>query len=128
MFDEAQLIEQLGIQDLTPEEQENVLDEYKIQLGGRLTEDLSDDQLAEFEDIIDGNQEVIDRWLAANKPDYRDSEAYQELAKGYDEDPEKVPADKVYAATLWIATYSPDFEEKMSAVVDQMKDHIDEYK
>lgn len=129
MFDDAQVIQDLGISGLTPEQQDTIINEYQIQVGSALAGDLSEEQLEEFEAIIDGNQEVIDRWLQENAPDYKSSEAFQELSKGYDEDPEKVPADKVYASMAWVEKYAgPDFADKVNAIKEHFKADIEQYK
>lgn len=127
MTDE-QIIEELGIGDLAPEIQEKLLDEYSYQIGALMEQSLSQEKLDEYLAIINGDQAVIDAWLQHNAPDYRTTEAYNELAKGYDEDPEKVPADKAYAALAWVRQNAPsDFEQSVNQIKERFKADIAQY-
>ena len=52
---------------------QHLYEELELRVGTRLSEGMSDDQLAQFEKLIDAND---DRgalaWLEANRPNYRD--------------------------------------------------------
>lgn len=128
MFHDEQIVNDLEIGDLDPEKQAALIDAYRMEIGQALASDLSDDQLAEFEAIINGDQEVIDNWLKENAPDYESTEAFEELGKGYDEDPEKVPADKVYASMAWVQKNSPNLSEKVEAIKARIKADIEKYR
>lgn len=60
---------------------QHLYEELELRVGTRLSEGMSDDQLAQFEKLIDAND---DRgalaWLEANRPNYRDTVA-EELEK-----------------------------------------------
>jgi len=60
---------------------QHLYEELELRVGTRLSEGMSDDQLAQFEKLIDAND---DRggiaWLEANRPNYRDVVA-EELEK-----------------------------------------------
>jgi hypothetical protein len=127
MFEEENLVQELGIENLTRQQQQNVIDEFKIQVGEALSANLSADKLKEFELIINGDQQVIDSWLSNNVPDYRSQIAYQELQAGYDEDPDKVPGDKAYATLAWVEVNSPDFRSSFAAIKENIKVNIDQY-
>lgn len=128
MLQDDQIVKELGIEYLSAEQQQDLINEYRIAIGEVIAGDLSQDQLDEFDQIIQGNQEVIDRWLAKNKPGFESDSLYALFQEGYDEDPEKVPADKAFAATAWIEKNSPDFAEKVAAVRDRFKFDIAQYK
>lgn len=128
MFYDEQIVQELGVEDFDQERQQEIIDAYRMEVGGILAGDLSEEKLEEFEAIINGEQSVIDAWLQENAPDYQSTEAFQKLSEGYDEDPEKVPADKVYASMAWVQKNSPDFAEKVEAVKQRFKSDIEQYK
>ena len=128
MFYDEQIVEELGLEELDQEKQQEIIDAYRMEIGQSLAGDLSEEQLEEFEAIINGDQDVIDGWLQENAPDYKTTEAYEKLNEGYDEDPEKVPADKVFASMAWIQKNSPDFTGKVEDIKDRFKADIEQYK
>ena len=121
------LIAELGLESLTPDQQQAALDDLKMQVGEAMLADLTDDQVNEYEQIINGNQEVIDFWLEENEPQYKETVAYQQLAEGFEDDPEKVPADKVYASMAWIEKNNPGLNETVASIKEQIKSNLSKY-
>lgn len=121
-----ELITELGIESYTPEEQQRVLDELNMLVGEAMLGHLSEEQVTEYEAIINGNQEVITNWLTENDPLYQDSIAYQELAVGFEDDPDQVPADKVYASMAWIEKNNPNLNETVSMIKATLKANLDQ--
>lgn len=119
-----ELITELGIEDYNPDDQQRVLDELNMLVGEAMLGHLSDEQVAEYEAIINGEQEVITNWLTQNDPNYQDSVAYQELAEGYESDPDKVPADKVYASMAWIEKNNPNLHETVASIKTTLKANL----
>jgi len=122
------LITELGIENYSADDQQRVLDELNMLVGEAMLGHLSDEQVQEYEAIINGNQEVITTWLTANDPGYEDTIAYQQLAEGYEADPDKVPADKVYASMAWIEKNNPNLNETVSAIKATLKANLDRSK
>lgn len=127
-MDSDDLITELGIEGYSPEEQQRVLDELNMLVGEAMLSHLSEEQVSEYEAIINGDQEVITSWLTTNDPNYRDSIAYQQLAEGYEDDPDKVPADKVYASMAWIEKNNPNLSETVAVIKATLKANLDQNK
>lgn len=125
--DDTQLIQELGIGHLNAEQQENILDEFHTQVGEILSENLSEAQLDEYESIINGDDAVIEAWLAANAPDYKNTPLYEEIEAGYDTDPDKVPAEKVIAYLGWVELNNPGIDEAIVTVKANIQSIIDQY-
>jgi hypothetical protein len=52
---------------------QHLYEELELRVGTRLSEGMSDDQLAEFEKLIDSNDEQgALKWLEANRPNYKE--------------------------------------------------------
>jgi len=118
------LIKELGLENLTPTQQESVIEELNMRVGQALVADLSEEQIKEYEQILNGEQAVITAWLEENEPNYKDLVAYKQLDAGYAGDPEKVPADKVYASMAWVEKNSPNFAEVVATIKADLKEKI----
>ncbi len=123
-MDDQELTTELGIQDLTPEEQHNIIDALTMKIGEALAADLNEKQLEEFQAIIDGEDAVINDWLAANDPGYADTPAYQELAA----DSEGIPPEKLYAYSAWLQVNKPDFDDIVAQTKAEVKANLDLYR
>lgn len=71
------LLQELGLSGLPPEEKKKFLahiyETLEMRVGMKLAEQMSDAQLAEFEQFIDRNDEAgALRWLETNFPNYKD--------------------------------------------------------
>ena len=122
------LIAELGIERLTPAQQQSVIDELNMRVGEAVLGGLSAEQVKEYEAIINGHQEVITAWLTANDPGYADTVAYQQLAQGFEDDPDKVPADKVYASMAWIEKNNPNLAQTIAGIKADLKASLAQYK
>ena len=122
------LIIELGIEALAPEVQQRIVDELNMRVGEAIMSGLSEEQISEYEAIINGEQVVISSWLAHNDPGYADTIAYQQLAEGTESDPDRVPADKVYASMAWIEKNSPNLGDTVVGIKEDLKLHLDQYK
>ena len=73
----------VGLADLPEAEKQpflqHIYEELELRVGTRLSDGMSDAQLAEFEAIIDRKVEVIDPWLARFFPNYFNDEVYMHL-------------------------------------------------
>lgn len=124
MYQEHQLVEQLGIGNLPQERQAGILEELNYKIGQAIAEGYSEQQTSEYEAIVNDDKEVIDAWLAQNVPDYKNSPVYKELASGYDEDPEHVNPAKVFASLAWTQVNSPNAQEVVTQVIDDFKKEL----
>lgn len=109
-----QFLQDLGLDQL-PEDQKqaflaHILETLEERVGVRLSDGLSDAQLAEFESIIDKQPGAVEAWLAANAPNYREDPLYVRLQETTDmsgDTPPDLAAE--YAATKWLETNRPDY-------------------
>lgn len=74
-FDDS-FLDSLGLSDMPEEEKkaflQHLYEELELRVGTRLSEGMSDAQLASFEKLVDGNDEDgALNWLEANRPDYK---------------------------------------------------------
>jgi hypothetical protein len=93
-------LQSVGLGDMPDDQKQAFLqhlyDELELRVGTRLSEGMSDDQLGEFEKLIEGNDEkgALD-WLEKNRPNYKDvvAEELEKLKKEVSASKDKILSD-----------------------------------
>ena len=90
-------LKQQGITGLSTDDAQSLLQhlysELELRVGMRLSENLTDEQLAEFEDITNrGDEEAAFNWLETNCPNYKDvvQEELDKLSNELHENKDKI--------------------------------------
>jgi hypothetical protein len=123
-----QFLADIGLADLPDEQKKPFLqhtyDQLEYKVGIRLSEGMSDDQLEEFESIIDRKQDVIATWLSSHAPNYQNEEVFQRLmqASNLSENDPGLRAE--YAATKWLEVNRPDYRDVVAATLEEIKQEI----
>lgn len=123
-----QFLEDVGLGALPEAEKKPFLqhtyDQLEYRVGVRLSEGMSDEQLQEFERIIDRDQPTITAWLAQHAPAYQQEEVFQRLvqASGLPADSSDLAAE--FAATKWLEVNRPDYRDVVKATLDAIKAEI----
>jgi hypothetical protein len=118
----------VGLADL-PEDQKKpflqlTYDRLEYQVGIRLSEGMSEDQLAEFESIIDRKMDVIDAWLTQNAPNFREDEVFVKLQKASGLPAEDQGLKAEFAATKWLEVNRPDYRDVVAKTLAEIKEEI----
>jgi len=100
--------------------------EYKV--GIRLSEGMSEDQLAEFEAIIDRKEDVITAWIASHAPNYQDEEVFQRLMQASNLPANDPTLRAEYAATKWLEVNRPDYRDVVAQTLEEIKQEISKSK
>ncbi len=124
MYQEDQLIEQLGIGSLPQERQAEILEELNFKIGQAISADYTEQQINEYEAIVNDEHDVIDAWLAQYVPDYKESPVYKEIAASYDDDPEHINPAKVFASLAWSQLNSPNAKEIVDQTIEDFKKEL----
>jgi hypothetical protein len=123
-----QFLKDLGLDQL-PEDQkkaflEHIYSQLELRVGTRLSEGLSDEQLAEFESFVDRNDEKVRSWLSVNMPDYANDPTFQQLRAAAPEGTTELILLSEYASLKWLALNRPDYRDVVKAVLDEIKQEI----
>lgn len=123
-----QFLNDVGLGNL-PEEQkkpflQHTYDQLEYKVGIRLSEGMTDDQLTEFEAIIDRKSEVITPWLQANAPNYQNEEVFTRLMEASKLASSDPGLQAEYAATKWLEVNRPDYRNVVAATLDEIKSEI----
>ena len=96
-------------------------DQLEIRIGEKMSNTLTDQQLDEFEKIIDNDQETMSRWLAA-AGDYKNSEVYQKLISVAGTDSPEVENDFVTA--IWLNRNCPQYQQIIDESISEIRSEI----
>lgn len=112
-----------------PEEQkkpflQHTYDQLEYRVGIRLSEGMSDEQLQEFEKIIDRDQATVTSWLAQHAPAYQQEEVFQRLVQASGLPAESPDLAAEFAATKWLEVNRPDYRDVVKATLDEIKAEI----
>lgn len=124
-------LQDLGLDQL-PEDQkqafkEHVYSELELRVGVKLSEGLSDGQLAEFESFVDRDETKVREWLAANRPDYTADPGYARLQDENNKSPNPVNQNDLlaeYASLQWLEINRPNYRDVVQQVLADLKQEI----
>jgi hypothetical protein len=85
---------------------------------------MSNDQLDEFESIIDRKDEVVRAWLQKYKPDYINDIVFIKLQKSNSFNATDSSLMAEYAATKWLEINRPDYRIVVSGVLSELKKEV----
>ncbi len=118
----------IGLNDLPDDQKQaflqHIYEELELRVGTRLSDGLSDQQLEEFEKIIDRDQGVIDGWLAAHVQDYTNDEVFKRMQQALKLDPADPTLKAEYVATKWLEVNRPDYRDVVKQVLEELKAEI----
>ena len=121
-------LQDLGLAGLPPDQKqaflEHIYQELELRVGTRLAEGLSDQQLSEFEGLIDRDDEKVRGWLQSNAPGYEQSPDLQNFAQSLKGAPTDVAVLSEYAATKWLELNRPDYRQVVAEVLEELKKEI----
>jgi hypothetical protein len=125
---DEKFLQDIGLNDL-PEDQkkpflQHIYDELELRVGTKLSEGMSDEQLSEFEAIIDRKDEVVAAWLQKYSADYRNDPIFMQLQKTMQVGTEDANLRSEYAATKWLEINRPDYKSVVSQVLEGIKQEI----
>ena len=123
-----QFLADIGLNGM-PEDQkkpflQHIYNELELRVGTKLSDGMSEEQLEEFESIIDRKEDVIAQWLSNHAPDYGNDESFQKIqvATGLDVNDPALRAE--YTATKWLEVNRPDYREVVKSVLEEIKREV----
>ena len=121
----------LGLQDLSDDKKQQMMQQLQTELeeriGEKLTAGMSEEQLTEFDGLMEGDEAAMRQWLQTHKPGYehsKDFEVYLKEARISAGQP--VPANvlSAYSVASWIEVNHPNYQEVVSETIEEMKEEI----
>lgn len=121
-------LEEVGLGSM-PEEQRKpflqyIYNELELRVGTRLSEGMSDEQLAEFEAIIDHKEEVIVPWIERHAPNFREEPSFQRIQQATQLPSDDPRLQAEFAATKWLEVNRPDYRDVVASVLGEIKQEV----
>lgn len=118
----------IGLNDLPDDQKQpflqHIYEELELRVGTRLSDGLRDDQLEQFEKIIDRDQATIDGWIAQFVPNYSEDEVFKRMQAATKLDPADPNLKAEFVATKWLEVNRPDYRQVVAQVLDELKREI----
>lgn len=118
-------LESVGLGGMPAEQKSNFMqyaqDQLEVRIGEKMSEGLSEDQLDEFEKIIDNDAATINKWLESIG-DYKNNEIYQKLVTAAGGESQEVTNDFVTAA--WLSQNCPQYEQIINSSMNDLREEI----
>lgn len=121
-------LQDVGLGDL-PEDQkqaflQHIYGELELRVGTKLSEGLSNSQMAEFEAFIDRDTEAVERWFATHMPNYNEQQDYQQLKSSAPESAGALDVLCEYGSLKWLEINRPDYRQVVASELDKLKQEI----
>jgi hypothetical protein len=120
-------LDEVGLSDIPEDQKQAFLDhlqeELEVRIGEYVSEGMTDEQIDEFEDIIDGDEEAINKVLAT-LGDYKSDVAYKMLVEqgGFtDGSPELLSE---FASIKWLTKNRPDYQDVVKRAIESLKEEL----
>ena len=129
-FDES-FLEQVGLSNMPQEQKDTFLqyaqDQLEVRIGEKMSEGLSEEQLDEFEKIIDNDQENVQKWLA-QFGDYQNDETFIKLKEDADADGDDQMLLADYVTAKWLDQNCPQYQQIIHDVMGELQEEISQQK
>lgn len=125
---DEKFLDEIGLHDLPNDQKrpflQHIYEELELRVGTRLSDGLSDEQLEEFEAIIDHKTDVINGWLEKNVPQYSNDPLFIRLQTANKLSENDTNLRSEYAATKWLELNRSDYRNVVSQVLEELKKEI----
>ena len=103
---------------------QHIYDELELRVGTMLSDGMTDEQLEEFEAIIDRKGEAVQAWLLKNVPNYKNDTNFISLQQSLNLTPDDINLSAEFAATKWLEINRPDYRNVVSRVLEDLKKEV----
>lgn len=129
---DEKFLDEIGLRDLPNDQKrpflQHIYEELELRVGTRLSDGLSDEQLEEFESIIDHKTDVINNWLEKNIPQYSNDPLFIRLQTANKLSENDINLRSEYAATKWLELNRSDYRNVVGQVLEELKKEISDNK
>ena len=129
-FDES-FLDSVGLSGMPEEQKQSFLqyaqDQLEVRIGEKMSEGLSDEQLDEFERIIDNDQETVQKWLA-DLGDYKNDETYKKLLDGSEDEEDSPQFLADYVTAKWLDQNCPQYQDIIKESIEGLQAEISSQK
>ncbi len=129
-FDES-FLDSVGLSGMPEEQKQSFLqyaqDQLEVRIGEKMSEGLSDDQLDEFERIIDNDEATVQKWLA-DLGDYKNDDTYKKLLDGSEDEEDSPQFLADYVTAKWLDQNCPQYQDIIKESIEGLQAEISSQK
>jgi hypothetical protein len=129
---DEKFLEEVGLGEMYDEQKkaflQHLYDELELRVGTKLSEGMSEQQLKDFESIIDRKEDFVVSWIESNAPDFSQDELFAKLKQASGLEAGDINLRAEYAATKWLEINRPDYRDVVASVMEQLKQEVSQSK
>lgn len=123
-------LDEVGLSELPMDQRQDFLaqvkEELEVRVGNRMSQDLSDAQIEEFEGIMANDQQVIRKVVSELGMDFRKDPIYQKLLENYGVKEGTWEIIGEYLSIKWVQKNCPSYTQIVRDAVSGLKAEIKE--
>ena len=120
-------LEGLGLDEMPEAEMKAFLahlqEELEVRVGERMSAGMSEEQISEFERVIDGDEETI-RVILAGAGEYRENEDYRKLMSVSGLADGSAELLEEYASLVWLKKNCPRYAEIVQQATTELREEV----
>lgn len=121
-------LQDIGLGDMPDDQKQaflqHIYKELELRVGTKLSEGLSDQQMAEFESFIDRDEDKVSAWFNQHLPNYAEQPDYQQLKAGAPEEASDLDVLCEYGSLKWLELNRPDYRQVVAGELETLKKEI----
>ncbi len=125
-------LNEVGLSELPADQKqvflEHTKEELEVRVGNKMGQNLSDAQIAEFEGVMNNNQQVIRKVVSELGMDFRTDPIYQGLLTKYRVKEGTWEIISEYLSIKWVQKNCPNYAQIVSETVAELKEEIKQNK
>ncbi len=125
---DEKFLQDIGLNELSEDQKkpflQHIYDELELRVGTKLSDGMSDDQLREFEAIIDHKDDVVVAWLNKYVPNCHNEPGFIQLQQATGMDVNDPALRSEYAATKWLEINRPDYKSVVAQALEELKQEV----
>ncbi len=118
----------LGLGEMPDEQKkpflQHIYDELELRVGTKLSDGMTDEQLSEFESIIDRKEGAAETWLQNNMPNYQTDDMFIQLMQKTGLGPNDPILKSEYVATKWLEFNRSNYRDVVAEVLEELKQEV----
>ncbi|HAC56243.1 TPA: hypothetical protein DCF80_01970 [Candidatus Saccharibacteria bacterium] len=118
----------VGLADLPADQKQaflqHIYSELELRVGTKLSEGMSEDQLAQFEAFVDQDEQKVTSWFERYLPNYQELPDFQSLKASAPADISQTVLLSEYGSLKWLELNRPDYKQVVASELDKLKSEI----
>ncbi|MGB3023395.1 MAG: DUF5663 domain-containing protein [Candidatus Saccharimonadales bacterium] len=103
---------------------QHIYEELELRVGTKLSEGLSEQQMAEFEAFVDQAEDKVRAWFEKNMSDYASNQDFVQLKQSAPEGTSDLAVMCEYGSLKWLELNRPDYRDVVAAELEALKTEI----